>query len=68
MEKELEELWAFFEDKKHIFNLLAILNSKYSMNDDILTIIYNNISVGDIGDKYEYLTQKEESGVLILAE
>jgi hypothetical protein len=42
MEKELEELWAFFEDKKQVVNLLAILNSKYCMNDDIIRIIINN--------------------------
>jgi hypothetical protein len=52
------------ENKKQILNLTT-LNEKYCMNDDILTMIYNNIS---IGSKYEYLLQKEESGVLILAE
>jgi len=51
------------ENKKQILNLTT-LNEKYCMNDDILTKIYNNIS---IGGKYEYLTQKEESGVLIFA-
>jgi hypothetical protein len=42
MEKELEELRAFFEDKKQVVNLLATLNSKYCMNDDIIRIIINN--------------------------
>jgi hypothetical protein len=62
MEKELEELSVYFENKKHIFNL-ATLNSKYCMNDDILTKIYNMVS---IGDKYEYITSNEESDALIL--
>ncbi len=43
---------------------LATLNGKYCMNDDILTMIYNNVS---IGGKYEYITSKEESNALILA-
>jgi len=65
MERELNELSTFFEDKKSIVDLLATLNSKYSMNDDILTMIYNIIS---IGDRYEYLAQKEESDSIILVE
>ena len=50
------------ENKKHILNL-ATLNGKYCMNDDILTIIYNIVS---IGNKYEYLVSKEKSNALIL--
>jgi hypothetical protein len=65
MERELKELSTFFEDKKSIVDLLATLNSKYSMNDDILTMIYNIIS---IGDRYEYLAQKEEGDSIILVE
>jgi hypothetical protein len=65
MERELKELSAFFEDKKNVINLLATLKSKYCMNDDILTMIYNIIN---IGDRYEYLAQKEESNSLIFAE
>jgi hypothetical protein len=42
MEKELEELSVFFEDKKQVVNILATLNNKYSMNDDIIRIIINN--------------------------
>ena len=42
---------------------LATLNGKYCMNDDILTIIYNIVS---IGNKYEYLVSKEKSNALIL--
>jgi hypothetical protein len=55
--KNIATEYVMNENKKHILNL-AILNSKYCMNDDILTKIYNNISVGG---KYEYLTSKEES-------
>jgi hypothetical protein len=43
MEKELEELSAYFEDKKDVLNLVAIFNENYSMNDDILAIIINNL-------------------------
>jgi hypothetical protein len=42
MEKELEELSVFFEDKMNVINLVATLNDKYSMNGDTLTIIINN--------------------------
>ncbi len=43
MEKELNELSAYFEDKKEVVDLLEIFNDKYSMNDDILAIIINNL-------------------------
>ena len=65
MERELKELTGFFEDKKKVINLLETLNSKYRMSDDILTMIYNMVS---IGDRYEYLAQKGERDALILAE
>ena len=52
------------ENKKHILNL-ATLNSKYYMNDDILTKIYNMVS---LGNKYEYITSKKKHNALILAE
>ena len=52
------------ENKKHILNL-ATLNGKYCMNDDILTKIYNMVS---LGSKYEYITSKKENNTLILAE
>jgi hypothetical protein len=42
MEKELEELSTYFEDKKDVLNLVETLNDKYIMNDDILAIIINN--------------------------
>lgn len=65
MEKELEELSVYFEDKKHILLNLATLNDKEGMNDDILTKIYNMVS---LGSKYEYITSKKENNALILAE
>ena len=62
--KNIATEYVMNENKKHILNI-ATLNSKYCMNDDILTIIYNNIS---IGDKYKYIMSKEENGMLLLAE
>ena len=62
--KSIAEEYAMNENKKQILNL-ATLNSKYRMNDDILTMIYNIVS---IGGKYEYITSKEESDALIVAE
>jgi hypothetical protein len=61
--KSIAEEYAMNENKKQILNL-ATLNSKYGMNDDILTMIYNMVS---IGDRYEYLAQKGESDALIVA-
>jgi hypothetical protein len=43
MEKELDELSAYFEDKKDVVDLVATFNNKYCMNDDILAIIINNL-------------------------
>jgi hypothetical protein len=40
MEKELDELKAFFEDKKNVLNL-ATLSDKQGMNGDIIRVIYN---------------------------
>jgi hypothetical protein len=40
MEKELDELRAFFEDKKNVLNL-ATLSDKQGMNGDIIRVIYN---------------------------
>jgi hypothetical protein len=62
--KDIAKEYAMNENKKQILNL-ATLNSKYRMTDDILTMIYNMIS---IGGKYEYITSKEESDALLLAE
>jgi len=41
MEKELEELSAFFEDKKNVINLLVPINDKYGLNEDIIRILIN---------------------------
>lgn len=62
--KSIAKEYAMNENKKQILNL-ATLNSKYGMNDDILTMIYNIVS---IGGKYEYIRSKEESDALVLAE
>jgi len=42
MEKELDKLSTFFEDKKNVINLVTILNNKYGMNDDILRVLITN--------------------------
>ena len=42
MEKELEELSPFFENMKKVVDHVALINDKYGLNDDILTIIINN--------------------------
>jgi len=41
MEKEIEELSAFFKDKKNVINILISINDIYIMNEDILRIIIN---------------------------
>ena len=42
MENELEELSTYFKDKKDVVDLVATLNDKYCMNDDIIRIIIHN--------------------------
>ncbi len=42
MEKELDELSTFFENKKNVINLLAPINDKYGLNEDIIRILINN--------------------------
>ena len=42
MEKELEELLEYFEDKKNVIDILTTLNDKYGLNEDILAIIISN--------------------------
>jgi hypothetical protein len=43
MEKELEELSVFFEDKKDVINIIiATLNNNYINNDDIIRMIIVN--------------------------
>ena len=41
MGKELEELSAFFKDKKDVINILISINDKYIMNEDIIRVIIN---------------------------
>jgi hypothetical protein len=52
MEKELEELSAFFEDKKHILNL-ATLSDKSGMNRDVLMSIFRYLLSPEENDKYK---------------
>jgi hypothetical protein len=52
IERELNELSAIFEDKKHIINLAAIYD-KQGMNSDILAIIYKNLVSANAYDKYK---------------
>ena len=39
---EIDELSAFFENKKNVVNLLVTINDKYIMNEDIIRMIMNN--------------------------
>ena len=41
MEKELEELSAFFENMKNVITLVDVIQEKYVIYSDILIIIYN---------------------------
>jgi hypothetical protein len=43
MEKEIDELSTYFEDKKNVLNLVA-LSDKDGINGDVLRIIYNHLS------------------------
>ena len=51
MEKELEELSAFFEDKKNVVNL-AVIQEMYEMNSDVLMILYNSLLTTEGSKKY----------------
>ena len=51
MEKELEELWAFFEDKKNVINL-AVIQEMFEMNSDVLMIFYNTLLTTEGNKKY----------------
>lgn len=42
IDNEIEELSAFFHDKKDVVNLLTTINDKYIMNEDIIRMIMNN--------------------------
>jgi len=52
IEKELNELSAIFEDKKHIINLAALYD-KQGMDGDVLAIIYNKLVSANAYDKYK---------------
>jgi hypothetical protein len=41
MEKELDELSTFFENKNNVINLVTTLNNKYGLNEDIIRILIN---------------------------
>lgn len=46
IEKELDEITSFLEEKKNIINLVTF-NDKNGINNNILIIIYNNIVSAD---------------------
>jgi hypothetical protein len=41
MSEEIDELHAFFEDKKQSVNIITSINNKYIMNEDIIKFIIN---------------------------
>ena len=75
MEKELEEISAFFEDKKNVLNL-ATLSDKDGMNSDIIRVIYNFLvspssasahnKYKGIIDRLEHYKNKLEINTIIL--
>jgi len=60
MEKELDELSAFFEDKKHIANITAI-KEKLDTNIDVLMIIYKNLIDNNKADNPEVIAKIEKA-------
>lgn len=68
MEKELEELSRFFENKNDIVNLTAI-QKKHKMNIDVLMIIYKHIVVmsdeEDMVDKIEKASEAKTALELV---
>jgi hypothetical protein len=54
MEKDIEELYEMFEDKKNVINLVTFYDKK-NMNYDLLMIIYNNIVSANGNIKYKHL-------------
>jgi hypothetical protein len=60
MEKELDELSAFFEDKKHIANITAI-KEKIDTNIDVLMIIYKNLIDNNKADNPEVIAKAMEA-------
>ena len=51
MEKELDELSEFFEDKKIVINLVVI-QEKHAINSDVLMILYNTLLSSEGNKKY----------------
>jgi hypothetical protein len=64
MEKELDELSAFFENKKHIANITAI-KDKLDMNIDVLMIIYKNLVENDKADNPEVIEKAMEANTAL---
>ena len=60
MEKELDEISAFFENKKHIANITAI-KEKLDTNIDVLMIIYKNLVENDYTDSPRSDSEDRES-------
>ena len=60
MEKELDELSAFFENKKHIANITAI-KEKLDTNIDVLMIIYKNLVDNNKVDSPEVIAKIEKA-------
>jgi hypothetical protein len=60
MEKELDELSAFFENKKHIANITAI-KEKLDTNIDVLMIIYKNLVDNNKADSPEMIAKIEKA-------
>jgi hypothetical protein len=51
IEKELEELYVMFEDKKNVINLVTFYDKK-DINYDVLMMIYNNLVSAEGNKKY----------------
>ena len=51
MEKELDELSEFFEDKNIVINLVVI-QEKHAINSDVLMILYNTLLSSEGNKKY----------------
>ena len=60
IEKELDEITAFLEEKKNIINLVTF-NDKKGMNNDILMIIYNKLVSNDGNEKYKDIMTELET-------
>ena len=63
IEKEIDELSVFFENKKNVINLVATFNVKDDMNNDILMIVYNNLVGIDVDRHKKYKQIITELGI-----